>query len=225
MEARDPGLGKNGPWEEKYEGEGMGRDQGMKAEERREKVRRLDQASMAFGVAGRAAVGVDGWLRAVRQALNLPTPEMAKRMGVVESAVFRAEQAERKGAIQLETLRAEAKALRCELVYGLVPATGTLEAMAAKLEAGRKKRRAAAYALKLEKSKSKRREAAKKEWQEQHRWAQEAKWRKYWEAWYVGGSEFRRIRPPAAVRETPWWREMMRRALKAALRKEGIRLR
>ncbi len=203
----------------------MEKDRGMKAEDRKERVRKLDEAAMAFRVAQRAAGGVEGWLRTVRQAVNLPAPEMARRMGVVESQVFRAECAERKGAIQLETLRAAAKALGCELVYGLVPATGTLEAMTAELDAGRKKRRADAYAQKLKKAKDKRRDAAKKQWYEEHRWAQEEKWRKYWEAWYVGGPDFRRVRPPAAVRATPWWRELMRRGLKAALRKEGIRLR
>lgn len=62
-----------------------------------------------------------GWLRAVRQALGLTTRQLAKRMGVTQSAVVDAERTEAKGDISLTTLQRYASALDCELAYALVP--------------------------------------------------------------------------------------------------------
>ncbi len=62
-----------------------------------------------------------GWLRAVRQALGMTTRQLAKRMGVTQSAVVDAERTEAKSAITLATLQRYASALDCELAYALVP--------------------------------------------------------------------------------------------------------
>lgn len=40
-----------------------------------------------------------GWLRGVRQVLGIPAGEIARRMKLCESAVFRLEKAERQGSI------------------------------------------------------------------------------------------------------------------------------
>lgn len=69
-----------------------------------------------------------GWLCAVRQALGMTTRQLAKRMGVTQSAVVDAERTEAKGDITLATLRRYAAALDCELAYALVPKR-PLEAM------------------------------------------------------------------------------------------------
>jgi hypothetical protein len=77
----------------------------------------------------------------------------------------------------------------------------------------------------LEKIREQRREAAKQSWRAQQREKKAEEWRRYWEAWRVECPEGVRMRAPKALRETPWWREKMRRALKKALREKGIRLR
>ena len=78
-----------------------------------------------------------GWLRGVRQAVGLPVAEMARRMKVGESEVFRLEVAEVEDSITLKKLRAGAEALGCELVYAVVPLAGTLEDLAAEVERDR----------------------------------------------------------------------------------------
>ena len=62
-----------------------------------------------------------GWLRAIREALGLPTAALAARLGITASGVRKLEQAEATEAITLGTLRRVAEALDCELQYALVP--------------------------------------------------------------------------------------------------------
>ena len=134
--------------------------------------------------------------------------DAAGRIGVKEDEVFRMEHAERRGVIELQTLRRAAEALGCVLVYGLAPKEGTLKAMAVTIEAGRAQRRAEAWARKLEKAKEQR---------------QAAEWREYWRLWSSGLplSVARQLPKPKAP--LPFWRERMRKALKTVMRKEGIR--
>lgn len=56
----------------------------------------------------------------------MTTRQLAKRIGVTQSAVVDAERTEAKGDITLATLRRYARALNCEVVYALVP-TRSLE--------------------------------------------------------------------------------------------------
>jgi predicted DNA-binding mobile mystery protein A len=62
-----------------------------------------------------------GWIRAIRDALAMSGPELAKRMGVSRSTVSDLEANEVHGTVQLDTLRRAAEALDSELVYFLVP--------------------------------------------------------------------------------------------------------
>jgi len=194
-----------------------------------EQLRKLDEMAMAFKVARRVSGDVSGtgqgWLRAVRQAVGIPVMEAAERMGVGQSEVFRMEYAEGRGVIELGTLRRAAEALGCELVYGLTPKEGTLAARAAAIEAEREKKQEDAWARKLKKAKDQRREAAKKRWLAQEHERQER--------YLLDTRKLRQMElpenlrgqipgPPAARRFS---REQMRKALRMALRKEGIRLR
>jgi hypothetical protein len=150
---------------------------------------------------------------------------MAGRLGVVLSDIYRMEIAEARGAIELNTLRRAAEALGCELVYGLTPKEGMLAQMAATLEAGRAQKRAEGYERKLEKGRAQRRAAAEKRWHQQQRDAHAEEWRRYREAWNVEVPCTQRRRPPKILRESPWWKEAMRKEFKKSLRKAGIRLR
>lgn len=62
-----------------------------------------------------------GWLRAIRQALGITTRQLAKSVGVTQSAIVDTERTEAKGDITLATLQRYAAALDCELSYVLVP--------------------------------------------------------------------------------------------------------
>lgn len=65
-----------------------------------------------------------GWIRAIRDALGMTRPQLARRMGITSQSVQAMEKSEGAARIQIETLRRAADALDCNLVYALVPRQG-----------------------------------------------------------------------------------------------------
>jgi transcriptional regulator with XRE-family HTH domain len=81
--------------------------------------------------AGREKNPTNGLLRAVRQALRIPVPEIAAKMGVNRSVVFDLEAREPKNTITLKSMSRMAEAMGCMMVYGIVPVGGkTLDELA-----------------------------------------------------------------------------------------------
>ena len=93
---------------------------------------------LRIGRAERRAVG--SWLRAIRQATKIPVEEITREMGVTKWEIFRLEQSEAKGSIQIASLRNAARGLNCELVYALVPMEGSLKEMAERAAEDREKK-------------------------------------------------------------------------------------
>jgi len=62
-----------------------------------------------------------GWLRAIRDALGMSGPQMAKRMNMTRQGIAELEKSEISGAISLNTLQRAAEALDSVLVYAVVP--------------------------------------------------------------------------------------------------------
>jgi len=75
----------------------------------------------------------EGWLRAMRLAVGIPAEEIAGKMGFTAKMVFQMERAEQKRSISLERLERMARAVGCDLVYGLVPWERSLEDRAMEL--------------------------------------------------------------------------------------------
>jgi transcriptional regulator with XRE-family HTH domain len=75
----------------------------------------------------------EGWLRAMRLAVGIPAKEIADQMGFSAKMVFQLERQEQKRSITLERLERMARALGCDLVYGLVPWERSLEDRAMEL--------------------------------------------------------------------------------------------
>jgi predicted DNA-binding mobile mystery protein A len=85
----------------------------------------LDQLDRALAPY-RTLVGIPrprlGWVRAIREALGMSSPQLAKRMQIKAAQTIEAMQRnEVSGAITLKSLERLAAALDCELVYALVP--------------------------------------------------------------------------------------------------------
>ena len=74
-----------------------------------------------------------GWLRTLREALGLTLADLANRLKVTPPAVRSFEQAESEDRITLASLRRSADAMGCDLVYTLIPRTGTLANAAARI--------------------------------------------------------------------------------------------
>jgi len=62
-----------------------------------------------------------GWVRAIRDALGMSSPELARRMDVNTSTVTKIERSEANGSVKLESLQRVADALDCDFVYFFVP--------------------------------------------------------------------------------------------------------
>ena len=75
----------------------------------------------------------EGWLRAMRLAVGIPAEQIADHMGFTPRMVFQTERAEQKRNIILERLERMARAVGCDLVYGLVPWERSLEDRAMEL--------------------------------------------------------------------------------------------
>lgn len=106
----------------------------MTASFRTLRLRQLDATLARWREAVLSPRPSSGWVRAIRDALEMSSAALARRLGVSDSAVRKLEDAESNDAITLGTLRRIAAALDCELQYALVPrqsldATRTQRAM------------------------------------------------------------------------------------------------
>jgi transcriptional regulator with XRE-family HTH domain len=75
----------------------------------------------------------EGWLRAMRQAMGIPVREIAEFMHFTPKMVFQMERSEQKNQISMRRLEDMARAMQCDLVYGLVPWQRSLEDRALEL--------------------------------------------------------------------------------------------
>lgn len=62
-----------------------------------------------------------GWLKTIRESLGMTLEELGDRVGLDKSRVYRIEQAEVDGDLQLSTLQKMAEGLEMTFVYGYVP--------------------------------------------------------------------------------------------------------
>jgi transcriptional regulator with XRE-family HTH domain len=188
-------------------------------------TRELVEAGMAFRVVQEKAGKVQGWLRTVRLAVGTPVAEMARRMGVRGGEVYRAEYAEGRGVIELQTLRRAAEALGCDLVYGLAPREETLAAIAADTAEAREQKRVDARERRLQKARERRREAARLRWNAQEQARLEEEWQEYWRQCRMRRTEGARQLIPKPKPRVNLWKQELRKALARVLRKDGMRVR
>ena len=88
----------------------------------REKLRMdLESQLRTFRAARRARRPTEGWLRAMRLATGTPVREIAEYMRFTEKMVYQLEKSEQTDRITLDRLGEMARALECDLVYGIVP--------------------------------------------------------------------------------------------------------
>jgi transcriptional regulator with XRE-family HTH domain len=63
----------------------------------------------------------EGWLKTIRQYLQLPLAKVAHKAGMTRAGLSAIEASEASGSISLNTLRKVAEALDCELIFALRP--------------------------------------------------------------------------------------------------------
>ncbi len=65
--------------------------------------------------------GTSSWIKYMRQALNMTSAQLAKRMNIANSSLHQLERQEAQDKISLQSLKRAAEALDCELIYAIVP--------------------------------------------------------------------------------------------------------
>ena len=86
----------------------------------------LSRSLTSFQSAKTVSRPAKGWIHAIRQATGLSAGEVARSLGVSRQLPLQLEKAESEDKITLASLRKMADALDCELVYALVPKSGTV---------------------------------------------------------------------------------------------------
>ena len=65
----------------------------------------------------------EGWIKTLRQALNMSGAQLARRLGVTRGLVSKTEKAELSGGVTLKKMQDIAQAMNCRFVYAIVPET------------------------------------------------------------------------------------------------------
>lgn len=102
----------------------------IKAQYRDLRIKQLSSSLSAFESARAQPRPRHGWLRAIREACGLPLDPIARELKTNRQGVQKRENAEASDRITLRSLRRAAAAMDCELVYAIVPKTGTIQELA-----------------------------------------------------------------------------------------------
>ena len=102
----------------------------MKLEYRELRLAQLDRQLGLLGQVQALSKPHNGWLRAVREALGITIRQVARTLRKTPQTVASFEKSEAADRITLQTLRQYAEALDCQLVYAIVPKTGSLKTLA-----------------------------------------------------------------------------------------------
>ena len=98
----------------------------MRPEFRTLRTKQLERALEAFSAAKDSSRPQKGWLRAIREATGISLRLMATRMKKTPTLAAKLEKSEAEYRITLGSLRDAADALGCQLVYALVPKSGSI---------------------------------------------------------------------------------------------------
>ncbi len=102
----------------------------MRTEFRTLRTKQLEKALEVFAATTNSSRPQKGWLRAIREATGISLREMATRLKKTPTLAAKLEKSEAQYRITLASLRDAADALGCQLVYALVPKSGSIQDLA-----------------------------------------------------------------------------------------------
>jgi predicted DNA-binding mobile mystery protein A len=102
----------------------------MRRDYRQLRLHQLARSLSAFKQAREVVRPRRGWLRAIREASGMTMQQLGAAMGVTRQHIAFFEKSEADDRITLKTLKRAAEGLGCELVYALVPKSGSLSDLA-----------------------------------------------------------------------------------------------
>lgn len=102
----------------------------MNPEFRKLRISQLGRLLIPFIAAKETPRPQKGWIRAIREATGVTVRDLAKRLHKAPSVAAHLEGSEAEYRITLGSLRDAADALGCQLVYALVPKSGSIQELA-----------------------------------------------------------------------------------------------
>ena len=84
---------------------------------------------MTYRDLDRVAVPPTGWINAIRTALGMSLQQLGEKLSITKQSVRAIEKREQVGSVTINALRAAARAMDMQFVYGFVPNDGSLEAL------------------------------------------------------------------------------------------------
>src|SRR5438552_3602560 len=102
----------------------------MKPELRNLRISQLQRSLAPFLATKDIPRPQKGWIRAIREVTGITVRELANRLHKAPSVAAHLESSEAEYRITLTSLRKAADALGCELVYALVPKSGSIHDLA-----------------------------------------------------------------------------------------------
>lgn len=102
----------------------------MKPQFKSLRLKQLERAIHPFLVARDSPRPQRGWIRAIREATGIPLRQLSRRLQKSVSLVIYLEKSEADYRITLSSLRDAADALGCQLVYALIPKSGSIQDLA-----------------------------------------------------------------------------------------------
>ena len=92
-------------------------------------LEQLDRKLKVYASVQKVAAPPTGWLKAIRVSLGMSLQQLADKLSITKQSVQEIELREKKGSITLKNIKETADALDMQLVYGLVPKDGTIDAL------------------------------------------------------------------------------------------------
>ena len=99
----------------------------MKADLRRLGIQQIDKKLKPFFNLNENIKPDSGWIRAIREALNISQAQLGKKLKITKQGVRGLEMREQNRSITVSALEEVANALNMKLVYVLVPENGSFE--------------------------------------------------------------------------------------------------
>jgi predicted DNA-binding mobile mystery protein A len=92
------------------------------------KLQLISDKLQVFKALNEVVVPQEGWIRSIRESLNMTLQQLADRLKVSKEAVRRLEKREQEETVTLGSLRKVAQVLDMKLVYGFITKDDSLEA-------------------------------------------------------------------------------------------------
>jgi predicted DNA-binding mobile mystery protein A len=92
-------------------------------------IDQLEEKMTPYGQQLTTSMPPSGWIKAIRTTLGMSLQQFGNKLGISKQSASEIEKREQDGSITLKSLRDAASAMDMDLVYGLVPKDGSLNAL------------------------------------------------------------------------------------------------